>query len=124
MTAPNPALLPSPALFDVTTVAQQEPRRAHRPRRARPDRAGTQRPPRDLPRRDRPAGRNSRANRLNHPLASAIGRRGPPVILYARQRRLLAAHRSHELHGTKEFEALEPVRSLIVLLLPPPPPPP
>jgi hypothetical protein len=39
------------------------------------------------------------------------------VILYAGQRRLLAAHASHELAGSDGFEDLTPVQSLIVLLL-------
>jgi hypothetical protein len=40
-----------------------------------------------------------------------------PVLLYDGQRRYLAAKASHELAGSEEFEALKPVRSLIVLLL-------
>ena len=41
----------------------------------------------------------------------------PTVLLYDGQRRLLAAKASHELAGTDGFEALAPVRTLIVLLL-------
>jgi hypothetical protein len=39
------------------------------------------------------------------------------VMLYAGQRRLLAARASHELAGSPDFEGLAPVTSLIVLLL-------
>ena len=39
------------------------------------------------------------------------------MVLYAGQRRLLAAQASHQLAGSDGFEGLEPVRSLIVLLL-------
>ena len=52
-------------------------------------------------------------------LTPCIGRRVAEhrVMLYAGQRRLLAARASHELVGTPEFEGLAPVTSLIVLLL-------
>ncbi len=40
-----------------------------------------------------------------------------PVLIYDGQRRYLAAKASHELAGSEGFEALQPVRSLIVLLL-------
>jgi len=64
-------------------------------------------------------------HRLAHMLASTgqltpcIGRRAAEdrVIIYAGQRRLLAAHASHELAGSPDFEGLAPVTSLIVLLL-------
>src|SRR4051812_50215254 len=52
-------------------------------------------------------------------LTPCIGRRinDDRVLLYAGQRRLLAARASHELAGTPEFQALAPVTSVIVLLL-------
>jgi ParB/Sulfiredoxin domain len=64
-------------------------------------------------------------HRLAHMLASTgqltpcIGRRMADhrVMLYAGQRRLLAARASHELAGSPDFEGLAPVTSLIVLLL-------
>jgi hypothetical protein len=64
-------------------------------------------------------------HRLAHMLASTgqltpcIGRRAAEdrVIIYAGQRRLLAARASHELAGTPDFEDLAPVAGLIVLLL-------
>jgi ParB-like nuclease domain len=64
-------------------------------------------------------------HRLAHMLATTgqltpcIGRRAAEdrVIIYAGQRRLLAARASHELAGSPDFEGLAPVTSLIVLLL-------
>src|SRR5918992_2617602 len=63
--------------------------------------------------------------RLAHMLATTgqltpcIGRRRAEdrVVIYAGQRRLLAARASHELAGSPDFEGLAPVTSLIVLLL-------
>jgi ParB/Sulfiredoxin domain len=63
-------------------------------------------------------------HRLAHMLASTgqltpcIGRRVAQdrVVIYAGQRRLLAARASHELAGSPDFEGLAPVTSLIVLL--------
>ena len=59
----NPALLPSPALFDVTTVAGDDRRRPDRARRARAARARRQPAPRDLPRGHRPPRRDADAHR-------------------------------------------------------------
>ncbi len=52
-------------------------------------------------------------------LQATIGRRTAPdeVLLYAGQRRLLAAQRSHELAGTEGYEGRKPVAVLLVLLL-------
>ncbi len=51
-------------------------------------------------------------------LVPAIGRKdGDKVLLYAGQRRLLAARASHQLAGTEGFENLKPVAGLMVLLL-------
>ena len=64
-------------------------------------------------------------HRLAHMLASTgqltpcIGRRmaDDRVMLYAGQRRLLAARASRELAGSPDFEGLAPITSLIVMLL-------
>jgi hypothetical protein len=64
-------------------------------------------------------------HRLAHMLASTgqltpcIGRRVSEerVVVYAGQRRLLAARASRELAGTPDYEGLAPATSLIVLLL-------
>ena len=52
-------------------------------------------------------------------LVPAIGRRVAPgrVLLYAGQRRLLAAKRTHDLAGTNGFESINRVACLIVLML-------
>ena len=115
--APNPALLPSPALFDVTTVAKGS--REGRIVRVELDQIELA----PNARRDiSPEGIERLAQMLarSGQLVPCIGHRRSrtgPVILYAGQRRLLAARRSHELHATEHFEGLQPVRSLIVLLL-------
>ena len=114
----NPALLPSPALFDVTKVAkdtregrivrvelQQIELAPNARRNVSPDGI------------DRLAAMLARTGQLVPCIGHRPSRTGP-VILYAGQRRLLAARRSHELCGNEGFEGLEPVRSLIVLLLP------
>ena len=114
----NPALLPSPALFDVTKVAKDT-------REGRIVRVELEQiEPAPNARRDiSPDGIERLAQMLARTgqLVPCIGHRPSrtgPVILYAGQRRLLAARRSHELCGSESFEGLEPVRSLIVLLLP------
>ena len=116
MTA-NPALLPSPALFDVTTVAKQRPEgRIVRVELEQIELAPNTR------KEISPEGINRLAQMLARTgqLVPCIGHRPSrtgPVILCAGQRRLLAARRSHELAGTDAFDGLEPIRSLIVLLL-------
>ena len=52
-------------------------------------------------------------------LQATIGRRTAPeqVLLYAGQRRFLAAKRSHELAGGEGYEGRKPVAVLLVLLL-------
>ena len=105
------ALLPDPALFDVTTVAARARRRHARARRARAPRARPQRAPRHRPRGDR-AARRACSCRTGQ-LVPCIGHRPDPdeptVVLYAGQRRLLAARASHELAGTPGFDGLAPV---------------
>ena len=114
----DPALLPSPALFDVTKVAKDS-------REGRIVRIELEQiEPAPNARRDiSPDGIDRLAAMLARTgqLVPCIGHRPSrtgPVILYAGQRRLLAARRSHELCGSESFEDLQPVRSLIVLLLP------
>ncbi|MGA2014996.1 MAG: hypothetical protein ABSH51_31325, partial [Solirubrobacteraceae bacterium] len=118
MPNPNPALLPSPALFDVTTVAQaavegtiervavEHLQLAPNPR--------THVSPESI---TSLAGLLMRTGQL----IPCIGHRPDPskttVVLYDGQRRLLAARASHQLAGAEQFEGLAPVRSLIVLLL-------
>jgi hypothetical protein len=118
MPNPVPALRPEPTLFDVTTVA--EPRVAGTLERIALEHlelAPNQR--RQIPRDgiERLAGMLCRTGQL----VPCIGFRPDPaeplVVLYAGQRRLLAARASHQLAGSEGFEGLTPVRSLIVLLL-------
>jgi len=118
MPNPNPALLPSPALFDVTTVAAA-------PVEGTIERVALE----DLELAPNP--RRHITHDSIHSLAALLMRTGqlipcighrpdpdqPTVLLYDGQRRLLAAKASHELAGTDGCEALEPVRTLIVLLL-------
>ena len=118
MPNPNPALLPSPALFDVTTVATA-------PVEGTIERIALE----DLELAPNP--RKHITHDSIHSLAGLLMRTGqlipcighrptprhPTVLLYDGQRRLLAAKASHELAGTEGFEALAPVCALIVLLL-------
>ena len=113
----NPALLPSPALFDVTAIAAKDVEGTiERIALDRLELAPNAR--RDISQEgiERLAGMLSRTGQL----VPCIGHRAnpaAPVVLYDGQRRLLAAKASHELAGGDGFEGLEPVRSLIVLLL-------
>jgi len=118
MPNPNPALLPSPALFDVTTVATA-------PVEGTIERVALE----DLELAPNP--RKHITHDSIHSLAALLMRTGqlipcighrpdpdePTVLLYDGQRRLLAAKASHKLAGTDGFEALAPVCTLIVLLL-------
>ena len=118
MPDPNPALLPSPALFDVTTVAKT-------PVGGTIERIALE----HLELAPNP--RKHISHDSIHSLAGLLMRTGqlipcigyrpnpnqPTVLLYDGQRRLLAANASHELSATEGFQALAPVRTLIVLLL-------
>ena len=118
MPNPNPALLPSPALFDVTNVAKA-------PVEGTIERVALD----DLELAPNP--RKHITHVSVHSLAALLMRTGqlipcighrpdpdqPTVLLYDGQRRLLAANASHEIAGTDGFEALAPVCTLIVLLL-------
>ena len=118
MPNPNPALLPSPALFDVTTIAKAQvegtlERVALEELELAPN-------PRKHISHDSIRSLAGLLMRTGQ-LIPCIGRRPnpnePTVRLYDGQRRLLAAKASHELAGTDGFERLAPVRTLIVLLL-------
>jgi hypothetical protein len=114
----NPALLPSPALFDVTTVPE-----------AAVEGTIERVPLAELELAENPRKQvssdsiNSLAGLLMRTgqLIPCIGVRPAPadrrVVLYDGQRLLLAAQASQELAGSDGYEALNPVQSLIVLLL-------
>ena len=112
------ALLPKPALFDVTAVAAE--------------RAGGTLERVPLEHLElAPNKRRDISPESIHTLAAMLMRTGqlvpcigyrprpdePRVVLCAGQRRLLAARASHELAGTPEFDGLAPIAGLIVLLL-------
>jgi hypothetical protein len=118
MPNPNPALLPSPALVDVTAVAKapvegtiERVALEHLELAPNPRKHITHDSIRSL------AALLMRTGQL----IPCIGHRPdvdhPTVLLYDGQRRLLAAKASHEIAGTDGFERLAPVRTLIVLLL-------
>lgn len=116
--AVNPALAPSPALFDVTTIERK--RTEGRIVRAQLDQLElAANPRRDITPDgiDRLAEMLARTGQITPCIGHRPSRTGP-VIIYDGQRRLLAARRSHELASTSQFDGLEPVQSLIVLLLP------
>src|SRR3954453_10513359 len=117
MTHPLPALIPAPALFDVTAVTAtgidgtlarvplgelelgENPRKTISPEGI-----------------ERLAGMLMRLGQL----APCLGWRpapGEPVRVYDGQRGLVAARASESLAGGAGFEGLAPVRSLVVLLL-------
>jgi hypothetical protein len=112
------ALLPDPALFDVTTVAA--PRAGGTLERIALEHLELA-----------PNKRRDIARESIETLAAMLARTGqlvpcigyrpdpdePTVVLCAGQRRLLAARASHALAGTAGFEGLGPLRSLVVLLL-------
>src|SRR4051794_14147018 len=112
------ALLPNPALFDVTAIAAQ--------------RVGGTLERIELEHLElAPNKRRDIAPESIQTLAAMLARTGqlvpcigyrpdpgdPKVVLCAGQRRLLAARASPPLAGTPGFEGLAPVRSLVVLLL-------
>ena len=117
MQTPNPALLPCPALFDVTTVAKTPPDgRIERVALDALELAPNAR--REISREgiERLAGMLMRTG-----LVPCIGHRPDPghprTVIYDGQRRLLAAIASAKLAGGEGYEDLAPVQSLIVLLL-------
>ena len=118
MQTPNPALLPSPALFDVTTVTQAPVEGIiERVELGALELAPNARHEITREGIERLAGMLMRTGQL----VPCIGHRTDPnqrrTVIYDGQRRLLAAQASGELAGTDGCEGLAPVQSLIVLLL-------
>jgi hypothetical protein len=118
MQTPNPALLPCPALFDVTTVSKAPVEgRIERIELDALELAPNAR--REISREgiERLAGMLMRTGQL----VPCIGHRPDPAqprtVIYDGQRRLLAAEASGQLAGADGYEGLAPVQSLIVLLL-------
>ena len=116
MPKPNPALLPRPALFDVTIADSPIDRRIERIPLEEIELAANAR--RDISQEgiERLAAMLCRTGQL----IPCIGHRpsaDSPVLIYDGQRRYLAATASHELAGTDGYEGLQPILSLIVLLL-------
>jgi hypothetical protein len=118
MQTSNPALLPSPALFDVTAVAKAPVEGCiERVELVALELAPNAR--REISREgiERLAGMLMRTGQL----VPCIGHRPDPAqprtVIYDGQRRLLAAQASAELAGADGYEGLAPVQSLIVLLL-------
>jgi hypothetical protein len=116
MPKPNPALLPHPALFDVTIADSPIDRRIERIPLEEIDLAANAR------REISPEGIERLAAMLcrTGQLIPCIGHRprgDGPVLIYDGQRRYLAATASRELAGSDGYEGLQPIRSLIVLLL-------
>ncbi len=116
MPKPNPALLPRPALFDVTIADSPIDRRIERIPLDDIELAANAR--RDISEEgiERLAAMLCRTGQL----IPCIGHRPStdgPVLIYDGQRRYLAAKVSHGLAGTDGYEGLNPILSLIVLLL-------
>ena len=116
MPKPNPALLPRPALFDVTIADSPIDRRIERIPLEQIELAANAR--RDISQEgiERLAAMLCRTGQL----IPCIGHRPTtdgPVLIYDGQRRYLAAKASHELARSDGYEGLQPIRSLIVLLL-------
>jgi ParB-like chromosome segregation protein Spo0J len=116
MPKPNPALLPRPALFDVTIADSTIDRGIERIPLEELELAPNAR--RDISEDgiERLAAMLCRTGQL----IPCIGHRpntDGPVLIYDGQRRYLAAKASQELAGNDGYEGLSPIRSLIVLLL-------
>jgi hypothetical protein len=118
MQTPNPALLPSPALFDVTTVAKAPVEgNIERVELGALELAPNAR--REISREgiERLAGMLMRTGQLVPCIGHQPNPAQPRTVIYDGQRRLLAAQASGELAGTDGYEGLASVQSLIVLLL-------
>lgn len=118
MQTPNPALLPNPALFDVTSVAKAPIEGCiERVELDSLELAPNARREISSEAIERLAGMLMRTGQL----VPCIGHRPdlghPRTVIYDGQRRLLAALGSAKLAGTEGYENLTPVQSLIVLLL-------
>ena len=112
----NPALLPCPALFDVTIADSSIDRRIERIPLEEIELAANARREISDEGIERLAAMLCRTGQL----IPCIGHRPStdgPVLIYDGQRRYLAAQASHELAGTDAYEGLQPILSLIVLLL-------
>jgi hypothetical protein len=116
MPKPNPALLPRPALFDVTIADSPIDRRIERVSLEEIQLAANAR--RDISQEgiDRLASMLCRTGQLIPCIGHRPATEGP-VLIYDGQRRYLAAKASHELAGSEGYEGLNPIRSLVVLLL-------
>jgi hypothetical protein len=116
MPKPNPALLPRPALFDVTISDRPIDRRIERIPLEEIELATNAR--RDISHEgiERLAAMLCRTGQLIPCIGHRPATEGP-VLIYDGQRRYLAAKASHELAGSEGYEGLSPIRSLIVLLL-------
>jgi len=118
MQTPNPALLPCPALFDVTTVAKTPPDgRIERVALDALELASNAR--REISREgiERLAGMLMRTGQLVPCIGHRPDASQPRTVIYDGQRRLLAAQASAEHAGADGYAGLAPVQSLIVLLL-------
>jgi hypothetical protein len=118
MQTPNPAVLPSPALFDVTTVAKAPVEgNIERVELGALELAPNAR--REISREgiERLAGMLMRTGQLVPCIGHQPDPAQPRTVIYDGQRRLLAAQASGELAGTEGHDGLAPVQSLIVLLL-------
>ena len=118
MQTPNPALLPNPALFDVTTVAKAPVEGSIE----RVDLEALELAPnarREISREgiERLAGMLMRTGQLVPCIGHRPDQAQPGTVIYDGQRRLLAAKASGELAGADGYEGLAPVQSLVVLLL-------
>jgi hypothetical protein len=116
MPKPHPALLPRPALFDVTIADSPIDRRIERIPLEEIELAPNAR--REIAQEgiERLAAMLCRTGQL----IPCIGHRPStdgPVVVYDGQRRYRAAQVSHELAGSDGHQGLQPIRSLIVLLL-------
>ena len=118
MQTSNPALLPDPALFDVTTVSKAPVEGSiERVELDALELAPNAR--REISREgiERLAGMLMRTGQLVPCIGHRPGPAEPRTVIYDGQRRLLAAQASRELAGADGYEGLAPVQSLIVLLL-------
>ena len=112
----NPALLPRPALFDVTIADSTIDRRIERISLEELELAPNARREISQEGIERLAAMLCRTGQL----IPCIGHRPSaesPVLIYDGQRRYLAAMASQELAGRDGYEGLSPILSLIVLLL-------
>ena len=109
MPHPVPALRPDPALFDVTTVAEARPGGTlERVALEHLTLAPNQRRHVAQEGIERLAGMLCRTGQLVPRIGHRHDPDKPDVVLYAGQRRLLAAQASHQLAGGESFEAWSP----------------